>query len=139
MKNKHLITLLQDNYTTVKAVFAGGEKEYTFKSDIDFEDDDLAVVHVNGIFKIVRIVSTDGIPDIDLDAEFEYKWIVQKIDRTEYHRKMELEKEAHHKLMMLEKASQRERLLMAFKEGFVDNESIDDELNKIVTLLDHKR
>lgn len=83
MNINHSITALQD-FNTVGVRFTDSNKEYTYKTNDTFELGDSAVVCPNGILKIVRISRVDETPQIDFGSNVEYKWIVQKIDTTNY-------------------------------------------------------
>jgi len=63
---------------------------------------------------IGRVVRVDDAPDIDIDASFEYKWIVQRIDREGYQDRVERERAFNAKMLEVERVKQREELVNSF-------------------------
>lgn len=96
-----------ENCKTVGVIFKGSEKVYTYKTTIDFEENDLAIVKANGGFKVVKIVEIHKIPQIDMDSGLSYEWIVQKIDDTQYEELNKLEAEFNDHLLELEQKALR--------------------------------
>lgn len=66
---------------------SAGEKEYTYRTDISFKRGDIAIVKQGLQFKFVQIADTDAA--IDPNANFEYAWIVQRLDTTDYDNRVE--------------------------------------------------
>lgn len=101
MKHRHLIALLQEGYTTIQVVFnddvRGRSKPYTYKAPLSagVEVGDRVVVDSpsKGLV-VVEVVGTDKAPRIDLDADFTYKWIVQKVELKAYEEQLEREAKA---------------------------------------------
>lgn len=130
MNHRHLITLLQENYTTVSVVFTGAEtdsedlKRYTYKLPLGdyYEPGDFAVVMTPSGLKLVQIVEIHVKPRIDLQAEYTYKWIVQKVDMSEYNARVEKEEAFLDILTDIERTHQRNILLEKFQE-YLDPES----------------
>lgn len=102
------LDFLQDNYTTIKAIFikdlsifditnqsldsilaeqkSEAFREYRYKADtrLNLAKGDLAVVHaINGL-TIVQISHVDAMPQLELSANFNYKWMIDKIDLTSF-------------------------------------------------------
>ena len=146
MKHKHLLSLLQDNYTTVKIVYGqmndkpkyktsatgkyldedgmipvfersvvhnGSLNSYTFKTDLKLEVGDLVVVEttVTGRFKICTVVEVHKTPQIDLDADFDYKWIAAKVDLDHYAKLNAQEQKFQNALQQVEKARRKAEIL----------------------------
>ena len=116
MKHRHTLSLMQDGFTTIHVKFRvspGPIKTYTYKalySDNVKSGDSVVVKAVNGHFKIAVVEAVDDFPVLDLDADFDYKWIVQKVDSTEFDLREEREKEFGDTLRRLEQMKQRENL-----------------------------
>ncbi|WP_109077099.1 hypothetical protein [Aggregatibacter kilianii] len=106
---KNYIHLFQDNLITVGAVFedsitindllsgkvySGGNKVYTFKAnaDLNLNVGDFALVHATDELKVVKIVEVHDFPQIEEEAGFQYKWVIQKIDLSAYRSRLEEEK-----------------------------------------------
>lgn len=103
------IYLLQADLVTVGAVFdndlilnqevninrlKANNTIYTFKADttMDLRVGDLAIVDSQGEPKIVRIVEIHQTPQIDRNASFVYRWVIQKLDLTHYQKRISEEK-----------------------------------------------
>lgn len=122
MKHRHLIALLQEGYTTIQVVFnddvRGRSKPYTYKAPLSagVEVGDRVVVDSpsKGLV-VVEVVGTDKAPRIDLDADFTYKWIVQKVELKAYEEQLEREAKAMDALQEVERQRQRDILLQEFQ------------------------
>jgi len=133
MKQKHLFALLDQSYVTISVEFdrtartekrdmvrpneerlAERHQRYTYKApkDAGIAVDDAVVVESpsNGLC-IVRVVEVHQTPQIDLDAPFEYKWIVQKVDRTGYDERVARERKFADMMLEVERTRQREQLM----------------------------
>ena len=64
-----------------------GNKEYTYKTDIDFEVGDIAIVKRGQDYKFVTVATVDA--PLDPNASFEYAWIVQKLDTTDFDNRLQ--------------------------------------------------
>lgn len=83
MQSKQLVHLIQQGYTTVSVCFdhSGGNRDtYTYKTNLDLEPDDIVVVPARGYFKTAQVIEVHEEPQIDLDSDIDYKWVVQKVD-----------------------------------------------------------
>lgn len=165
MKQKHLFSLLDNSYTTVKVAFtdqilpagtyddgrvdlgeydngAGGPRTnlgqvrpkagkappwggdrgrgYTYKVPLAWEikdGDTLIVLTPQRGLAFVHVVSVDERPDIDLDADFEYRWAVQKVDLTEFQELTLKEQKFNDQMLEVERVKQRESLLDSFRNS----------------------
>lgn len=60
MKHRHIISLLQKDYTTVGCEFAQSPgRIYTYKTNITLAKDDLVVVKVKDDYNICKVVRVD--------------------------------------------------------------------------------
>lgn len=90
MKAHHAATFFNDRVQTVSVVFLGGcRKTYAYKTLIgEANVGDLFVVWRDAECRmepsIVRITDVHPAPQMDADAEFEYKWLGQRLDGTVY-------------------------------------------------------
>jgi hypothetical protein len=98
MHKMHLIALLQTGYTTVNVTFAADNsgQSYTYKAPtkMGVAVGDMPVVPARKAFAIVWVKSVDASPKINVEAPFEYKWVVQKVDMTAYVDQTERERQA---------------------------------------------
>ena len=67
---------------TVSVKYATSDILYTFMTDEDCEIGDKAVVFTNGSWNVVTIMLIH--PEPQLDGHYNYTWLVQIIDRTNY-------------------------------------------------------
>lgn len=129
------INYLQDHYTTVKAIFikdlsifdithqsldsilaeqkSEAFHEYSYKVDtrLNLVKGDLAVVHANNGLSIVQISQVDETPQLDPKANFNYKWVVDKIDLTGFKARLDEEQALKQLLAKLNHAEQQKQLL----------------------------
>ncbi len=135
-KQAHMLALLQENMTTVHVYYndrdSGGDGGtlYTFKcthqqaaviqrmiahnntlKGSPIMEQPWAIVFTGGKFKIVKIHAVDAIPQLDLDAHYEYKWIVSVLDTDEYQDQMAKERKAKDLLIQGEKAKLKKELI----------------------------
>lgn len=93
---------------------------YTYKApkDSGLQPGDAVVVDSprNGLV-IARIDEVHDYPKLDLDSDIEYKWVVQKIDMTDYLANLERETKFREAMVDVERAKQREE----FVTNFIDN------------------
>jgi hypothetical protein len=120
MKTRHLVSLLQDGYTTVKISFAKGSSLYTYKTHLTLAIGDYVVVDKRGGFSVGQVIIVDEHPTIDTDADFDYKWIVQKVDTTAYEKLLASEKEARVAIAKIGRDKAREATLAALSSSTSD-------------------
>ncbi len=145
MKQHHLLSLLQNDFTTIHVAFRsdidnavsapsnGGTsgfettrspkpkvpRTYTYKALITDElkaDDFVVVDHPKGGPMVGLVISVDAVANIDVDADFEYKWIVQKINRVPYETRLKKESEFLETMKAVEREAQRSELVKKFAE-----------------------
>lgn len=141
--------LLQENYTTVGAVFVDdldiddllhaqpsatrNACPYTFKVDtaLGLQAGDYALVHANNTVKIVRIVAVHDAPQIDSAATYRYKWVIQKIDLSAYRRRLVEEQLLQALLDTLHAVEEKAQLQQRIERA----QELDDDLRQIVARL----
>lgn len=143
MQHKHLLSLLQNNFKTISVKFVQTDtdtfkrvREYTYKAPLDMElkEGDLALVmSPNTGISVVEVVTIHSTPKIDLDASFEYKWIVQKVDLTGYNARLKAEEDFKEVLLEIERTRQREILLQEFKNNLPEGSQARIMFDKAVT------
>lgn len=100
--------------------------QYTFKADtsLGLKVNDLAVVHVKSGFGVVQIVAVHRTPQLDPNAHFDYKWVVDKISLNGFLARLQEEKTLKDKLAQLayfEKANTLKQKLQAMDKAQNDN------------------
>lgn len=144
MKQKHLYSLLDHTFTTVRVVFDkanthqleqaingrgqpflhhdsnSAKRGYVYKVPKAWnvqEGDQLIVLSTEAGLAIVTVDTVDAEPDIDIDANFTYKWAVQRVDMTEYQSLTEREKVFQDEMLRIERVKQRESLVNSFRDS----------------------
>lgn len=136
MSPNHIISLLQSNYTTVGVRFidrvhtqAGnfstgvdyqiGGKNYAYKAPLsmNLKVGDQVLVP-NGLsskdkipYVLALVIGVDERARIDFNTSKNYKWVVQKIDPTQYNAIIEAERAMHDVLQAAEERRQRENFV----------------------------
>ena len=114
MQVENLLALLQ-NASTVGVKFEGTpSKVYTYKVRKEWNvqvGDELVVRTPLDGSTIVEVVEVHDIPDIDLAANFKYKWAVQKVDNTAYDEVLKVEAEKAMQLKELQRKAQLKKQL----------------------------
>ena len=117
----HILSLMQENFTTVKVTFnshAESERQYTYKArnEMDLKEGDFCIVLARGRYAVVEVKKVDLVPDINLDANYEYDWIVQKVDTVNYLATLEKEKKFIDTYLAIEKEKKRQAAVEDFKK-----------------------
>jgi hypothetical protein len=81
------------------------------------EGDQLLVLAPQDGLKVVLVVRADKDPVIDVDADFDYRWAVQKVDLTEFQALTLREQEFGVQLQEIERVKQRESLMESFRNS----------------------
>ena len=95
MNPSYIQTVVDESIKTVGVQFAEDKADrggpytssltvYTYKTRIDFEEGDRAIVFVNGQPKFVVVTEIHEDPEIGPGSKFTYKWIMQKVDTEAY-------------------------------------------------------
>lgn len=64
------------------------DKEYTYVTELDFNIEDMAVVVVAEIPKVVIVTRVDEALEISPNDDTQYKWVVCKVDMEQYKQTM---------------------------------------------------
>lgn len=162
MKTKHIMTLLQEGFTTVTVQFMDGRgvpvkkpaatssapwnpnqpppmpqppmpqastqrydnsRLYTYKTLLkdNVQPNDTVVVIVGNEMVLVKVVEVHELPQIDLDADFDYKWIVQRIDTAAYDKMQEKEQQFQQAMVEVERVKQREKVKQEMTQLLIDS------------------
>ena len=84
MKADKLVALLQatQGVRTVKVKFSNGGSAYTYKTLETHRTGDFVVVEAREAYSVAKVIEMDEVPDINPDADFDLKWVVQYVDTT---------------------------------------------------------
>lgn len=122
---RHMLAFLQDNYTTVSVKFLNdigiisGSKDYTYKVLLEdnIKEGDTCVVDVSGVKKLVVVTAVHSTPKIDPSAQYDFKWIVQRIDTSRYDQQVAVEEKVRDMFFEIERENQRKKFVDEFKTG----------------------
>lgn len=115
-KHQELLHALLENYTTVVVEFLTGQvssKHYTYKVPTSWGVkmyDQLVVDTPSGV-GVVHVLEVHAVPQLDSDADFQYKWAVQKVDPTEYKALQAREQAFLEKMVVVEREHARRDVL----------------------------
>lgn len=93
------------------------QKAYVYKchNSMKVEQGQAAVVMTDGGMRIVTVVKVDDFADIDLNADHDYKWIVNVIDTTQYDDLLNKEVQFNRLVTEAHRTKMREETLASFK------------------------
>ncbi len=143
VKPQHLLSLLQTDFTTIQVRFNADDmpgdialgaartnrgsgvttmpepKLYTYKIRGKVAPGDTVVVEspFSGL-TCVTVVSVDETPRLDLTASFTYKWVVQRVDKTEYLANLDKEEAFTLQIEGAQREMQRHALLTQYAQAF---------------------
>jgi hypothetical protein len=137
MKQSHIVSLLQTGYATVEVSydFPNGiltdntlclpvnvGRFYTFKMLLNMAEagDLIAVPHDKKGVTIVQVTKVHDTPQIDLDADYDYKWAVCKLDLSAYDKLITVEQKALGQLRIVEADKRRTEVLEGLKNVMGD-------------------
>lgn len=122
------ILLLTEGYTTVCVKFKETDvKTYTYKvmkSDNVVAGDSVVVNSPSQGLVVVTVVEAHVEPRIDINANFKYQWIVQKVDTTNYKKRSDLEERLAQSLLEIERQKQRQQLAMELRAQMPELDNI---------------
>lgn len=142
MNPNHIVSLMQDHYTTIGVVFCDSDRRkiYTYKAlSVDEPKiGDFFIVnssYTTSGLAIVEVTRVDEEPDINTSSSYDYSWVIQKIDRTRYDAVFELERQFVKKLRSLQQKNVRQQaaqqLLGEFPEGSEARKEIESLLTTV--------
>lgn len=123
MKIHHLPNAVRQDYYTVRVTFKSGSGQYTFKvhDSIALEMGDQVVVQTKYGSSVADVLFVDDIPQINYDAPFEYSWVVQKVDRTQYDKLTEQDRKIIDEGKKREHKMNQQRALEFFSKSVGDS------------------
>lgn len=117
MENKSLIPyILSDNIKIVKVILRG--QFYLYKTNQELQKGDYVLCPFGSDTILGLVHETDV--EISLTENFEFKWIIQKIDLEPYEKLLNQEKELIEEFLNVQKLKKRDALRASYAE-FIDN------------------
>lgn len=139
MKHVHLVSLLQENFTTVNVLFGGkDERTWAYKVPLAWDvlpGDKLVVPVKRGdypTYAVASVLTVDEAPVINVDADYGLRWAVQKLDFTEFFKLIEKEARALRVLQDLERRQMKEALVKEFSTSVLSLPGGEETLAKLV-------
>lgn len=145
----HLVSLLQEGYTTIGVIFAADHPSYhpskgddlppwngqpqaqrampqvyTYKCHFECVQGDLVILPPSSEGKLPSIgtvVRVDDEPELNFEAGIEYKWAIARVDTGAYDNVLAREKDLVKMLRDSEKRVQREKLLQSYQLSLPDD------------------
>jgi len=87
VKTSMLVTLLTEGFALLSVKFEKSEKSYHYKAPLAWniqEGDTVVVESPYSGYTCVKVTGVDNEPIIDVNAGYSYKWVVQKVDPSQY-------------------------------------------------------
>jgi len=114
--NLFLATQNRD-FKIVVVTFPGSPKPYHYKTlEANINACDLVVVEAPGGFKIVEVLEVLNPLETEFSSRYQLKWLVCKVDTTNYDKCVEMEKEATKALNQLKYAKRSEEVVEQLNE-----------------------
>lgn len=173
MKANHVISLLQENYTTCRVVFSERntadtpqavkpqsrvaaeqktpwvdnhfnmtdferQRAYAYKvllTDAVQVGDSVVVPHHRDGLAVATVVAVDIAPQIDVESDIEYKWIVQKVDKTRYDQIVASEAQFHAQMEEARRTAVRQQLKQQYFDSFPEGSPMREALTQSCTSL----
>jgi len=135
MKDRNIVTMLDESVRTIGVSFDTSNKMYTFATRENFAVGDYAIVqsqYKQSGLDIVKVKRVDDVPDISPDCSYEIRYIVQRIameDFEQHEQEMERATEtvrAHRIKTQREQMNASLRGVLGLPEG-VDPSSVINE------------
>ena len=122
---QHLVELLLKNFYTVGIRFKNSHKVYTYKVDLATElaEEDQVVVQTTSGYEIVTVARVDEGMNIDVTSDIKYKFIVQKLDLTQYEELCDKDKNVAGVIATSAAEKQRQEIVETFT-GTLDDSQI---------------
>jgi len=68
-------------------------KEYTYVTNLDFKQGDLAVVRAGVALKVAYVSRVDEGCDIEPNLDVKFSWVVDKVNQEEYEKQLDINKQ----------------------------------------------
>lgn len=127
----YLLTMLQEDYTTIKVQLSSGDvRSYTYKwptnTGVELRMGDLVVVPVNSNdqYKIGTVMEVHDEPQINPDRPFVLRWVVQKVALEPFLAQVQREHETVEMMKISQRTGAKERARAELKAMFPNYDAI---------------
>lgn len=133
MKSDQIAAVLMDGVKTIGVSFGkSGPQIYTYKTLEDHEEGDRVVVDGAGQLKVAYVREIHEVAQIDIDSDFDYKWVVQKVNLTKHEEIIAKEEEFAQELLKMQHQSVRDNVKHRLLTGIgVKTEALDNAIGKL--------
>lgn len=116
-------------------------KGYVYKvlKDDGYKVGDIAVALTERGMVLVTVVEVHETPELDLDADFDYKWLVQRVDTTRLAEQQQAEKNFQIAILEIERRKQRDRLKQELMSFYGDTPEGLELLNASIAQLEGRK
>lgn len=136
MKLKHLPSLIASNFQVAHCIFPNSRNSYSYKCSIpNIKVGDYCIVVTKEGPKIVEVVAISGPESLDYDADYDYRWIAQKVDLTWHDNIVAQEKELMKQIHLAERKKQLDEFINSVKDANPLLENVIIEHEKAITRL----
>lgn len=126
-----LLSEVNENFKIVTVKFPSSPKQYHYKTVLDVSAGDFIVVDTPSEgFKVVQVIESTPAIEMDLQFNFDLKWVVSKVDVEHYEKCKKMEREATKVVNQLRYAKQRKELI-----DQIQSRIGDDGLNTVRALV----
>lgn len=137
MKAKHILSLIQKNYTTIAVQYQPEGTLYVFKALLEdkITEGDLVVLPASSKwgFAIGKVVAVHARPQIDTSATWDYKWIAGKIDLNRFNIINEVEARWEERIRDIEREKVQRTMVTEFIEQFPVGTQERNELDQLMS------
>lgn len=133
INKKQALHLFQEGYTTAIFGYANGnihpDNIFTFKVLLEdnFAENDSAIVDTSSGLKLLKCLEVHDKPKIDLYANHDYKWVIQKVNFERYNKLVEAEEKFSDVLQDMEKIKVQDEI----RAHILDTAGSNSEILKI--------
>lgn len=137
MKASHILSLIQNDYTTIGIQFKPNDKVYTYKCLLadNVAEHDLVVLqspYAPFNYTIGHVAHVDATPQIDPNAAYEYKWIIQRVDTTRHDALVSVEQRFIATVQELERKRIQQAAVAEFTASFPEGSQERRDLEELI-------
>lgn len=127
MQIEKLVCSVQQGYTTIQVTFPNSPRLYTYKAPLNFNlrVGDIVVVPASEEFKLVEVIKVHKNPKLLSNEGVVLRWVVQKVDFTNYQNLVESENQLREQLEDVMVKDMQAKALQAFTSS-LSSEALED-------------
>lgn len=124
MRENHVLSSIQKGFHTVSVAFEQKPTKessvWTYKSPDQLEVvvGDRVVVQANNTFKVGTVMEVHDEPQISLDSNYDYKWVIDKVDFSIFNAILKNEEEFTKSLRAMRQENAKQQVVSALAKQF---------------------